>query len=227
MAAALTYATLIADIQAYAERGDAAFIAQLPRFVMYAETRIASEAKGLGFINSVTANLIVGQNGSALAKPADWRENVALIIGTGTPPNLTTQPFNSRQRLKLRSYEYCRAYWPDPTQTDVPIYYADWTWQQLLIVPSPSQAFPYELLYFQRPVALDANNQVNWTTQFAPQLLLYACMLEAAAWVKNKSRLAEWQAGFDRCLKQVEFESQRRVNDRTQANPKPEAQGAR
>lgn len=220
MAAALTYASLLADLSAYAERTDQAFIDQRDRFIMLAENRIASEARGLGLIQSVTGDMVTGVGGSRLAKPARWRESVSLSIGTGTPPNLTTAPLQYRQALKLRGYEYCRMYWPDSSQTDVPLYYADWNWQNFLVVPSPIVAFPYELLFFERPQPLDNANQTNWTTQFAPQLILFACLLEASAWVKNKSLIDTWEAGFNRALKQVEFESAQRIADRAQSNPK-------
>lgn len=216
MAEALTYDTLLTDLQGYVERSDQAFLDQRARFVMLAENSIASRAKGLGFLQSVTDDLVPGVNGSRLVKPARWRETAAVLIGTGRPPNYTVAPFNSRKRLKLRTYEYCRQYWPDPNDTDVPEYYADWNWSNILIVPSPALAFPYELLYFERPQPLDSSNQSNWTTQYAPQLLLFACLLQASAWVKNKNRIADWQAQFDGALKEVEFESARRVADRAQ-----------
>lgn len=214
-AANLTYGNLVTDITAYAERGnDAAFTAQIPRFIMLAENRIASEAKGLGFIISVTDNMIVGVNGSALLKPARWRETASISIGVGTG-------FNTRKTLKLRSYEYCRYYSPDPTVPDEPIYYADWDWAHLLISPSPAFAYPYELIFFERPVPLDDSNSTNWTTKYAPQLLLMACLLEAAAWVKNTDLIKGWQDQYDRAVKQIEFDSKRRLADRSQANPNP------
>lgn len=213
-AESLTYNSLIADLTVYAERDDDAFTSQRGRFIMLAENRIAAEARGLGFIQTVTDDLVVGQIGSALAKPARWRETASLSIGKGTG-------FNTRKTLKLRSYEYLRYYWPDPTQTDEPLYYADWDFAHFLIAPSPSLAYPYELIYYERPVPLDSSNQTNWTTQYAPQLLLYACLLEASAFVKNADMIATWQAGYDRSLKQVEFESARRLMDRSMANPNP------
>jgi hypothetical protein len=216
----MTYATLYADIQAYAERGDEPFIAQIPRFIMLAENRIAAEARGLGFVQSVTDDLVIGSAGSALQKPARWRETVSLTIGTGTPPNYTTAPFNYRQRLKLRSYEYCRQYWPDASLNSTPLYYSDWTWERFFIAPCPDQTYPYELLYHERPVPLDDANQTNWTTQYAPQLILFASLLEASGWVKNADLIKSWQEQYDRALKQVEFESRQRIFDRSQSNPK-------
>jgi hypothetical protein len=214
MAAALTYDSLLADISAYAERTDAAFLAQRDRFLMLAENRIASEARGLGMIISVTGNLLSGVNGSAFSKPARWRETVSFTIGTG-------DSYGTRLVLKLRSYEYCRYYWPDASQTEEPRFYADWDWGHLLVTPTPDDAYPYELIFFERPTPLDSQNETNWTTQYAPQLLTFACLLEASAWVKNADLIKTWQDGYDRALKQVDYESKRRLLDRAMANPNP------
>jgi len=205
---ALTYTNLLTDLDAYCERGssDAAFQTQKPRFVMLAEQRIAAEAKGLGMLESVQDVMIPGVNGSSLTKPAEWRQHGALFIGTGTG-------YHARVQLKLRSYSYCRSYAPDETVTDQPVYYADWDWRHYLIVPSPDLAYPYELLYFRRPAPLSDSNTTNWTTQYAPQLLTFACLLEASAWAKNPEMIQQWQTGYDRALKQVEFEGRKRLKD--------------
>lgn len=219
-ASVMTYTSLYDDIQKYAERTDVAFTDKIPTFIMLAENNIAAEAKGLGFLVSATGTLTPGQSGSAVAKPVRWRETVSFTIGTGTPPNTTTAPLNYRVPLKLRSYEYCRRYAPDASVLDTPVYYSDWDWGHYLIAPSPDIAYPFELIYFERPQPLDSANTTNWTTQYAPQLLLFACLLEASGFVKNKGLVDNWQARYDRALKQIEFESKSRIVDRSEANPK-------
>jgi hypothetical protein len=206
MSASMTYDSLITDIPSYAERtSDTTFIAQVPRFVMLAENRIAAEARGLGFMRSVTDNLVPSQ--SFLAKPARWRETYSLQIGTGSGNN-------TRVTLFLRALEYCRTYWPNPTVTGTPKYYADWDYQNWLLVPTPLSANPYELIYHERPEPLDGTHQTNWTTEYAPQLLLYACLLEAQPFLKQDDRMKVFQQEYDRALKQTEFEQRHRMIDR-------------
>lgn len=204
----MTYSSLVSDLITYSERQDTNFTDQIPRFVMQAEQRIAAEARGLGFIQTAGGALTAGTpSGQVLNKPARWRQNISLTIGTGTG-------FNTRVPLKLRPYEYCRQYWPDSTQLDQPIYYADWTWSVVLIAPTPSLAYPFEWLYHERPQPLDASNQTNWTTTYAPQLILYASLLEAAVWVKRPDQLQTFQGQYDRALKQVEFDADMQLMDR-------------
>lgn len=206
MAAAMTYMTLLEDMEEYCERHEPDFLEQRARFVMMAENRIAAEARGLGLMRTVTDDLVSGQ--AYLTKPGRWRETVSLSIGTGSGNN-------TRVFLRERSYEYCRTYWPDATQTSTPKFYGDWDYEHFVVSPTPSSALPYELIYHERPQPLDDTNQTNWTTQYAPQLLLYACLLETQTYLKRDDRIEIFSKEYDRALKQVEFEQKRRLHDRT------------
>ncbi len=206
MAAEMTYTSLVEDIEQYAERDDTDFIAQIPRFIMTAENRIASEARGLGFMKVITDNLIPNQQ--ELSKPARWRETVSFQIGTGAGDN-------NRVFLRSRSYEFCRMYWPNATVSGTPRYYADWDYEHWLIAPTPSDDFPYEIIFHERPEPLDATVETNWTTKYAPQLILYASLLEAQPYLKRDDRMQLFTAEYDRALKQVAYEQSRRMMDRT------------
>src|SRR5258706_84836 len=208
MAAVMTFASLTSDLQNYPERADATYVANIPRFIMQAENRIAAEARGRGSFIPLTASLVVGQQ--QLAKPARWRETVSFNIGIGTG--------NSQRKFLLqRPFELLRVYAPDPTANKEPKYYADWDYYNWLIAPTPDFAYPFEVIVHQRPQPLDVANQTNWTTEFAPQLLLSACLLEAQSFLKRDDRIQVYQEQYDRALKQVAFEQKRRLADRTQA----------
>lgn len=199
MSATMTYSQLVEDVKQYAERFDAPFIAQIPRFIALAENRIASEVRGLGYVRYVTGSFT--PNESVMAKPARWRETCSL--------------FYLREGktvfLKQRGYSYVRAYWPDKTLTGSPNYYCDYDYEHLLIAPTPDEAYSFELAFFERPLPLSESNQVNWTTQYAPQLLLYASLIEAQPFLKRSERIAEFQGLFDRAAAAVSNEAQRRL----------------
>ena len=200
MPESMTYDSLVQDVEDYAERHDSTFLNQIPRFIMMAENRIASECRGLGFVKFATGNLTQGD--PKLAKPARWRETASLTITVS----------NQRVFLKERAYTYCRAYWPNEALTDVPVYYADYGYEHLLLAPTPNSAYALELSYHERPEPLSAANQVSWTTQYAPQLLLFGALLEAQPFLKRPERVAEFQTLFDRAKAAVEQESAFRMN---------------
>ena len=201
MAESMTYSSLIQDVQDYAERNDSPFLEQIPRFVMLAENRIATEVRGLGFVRFVTGDMIQG-NG-ILPKPARWRETAGMAY---TDPETDEAVF-----LKQRALSFLRAYWPNKTLEGKPLYYSDYAYEHWLIVPTPDFAYPIEISYFERPTPLSFADQTNWMTQYAPQLILYATLMEAQPFLKRPERMAEFQALFDRAAQTVAAESQRRM----------------
>jgi hypothetical protein len=198
---ALTYTSLVSDVQIYAERTtDAVFLAQIPRLIMLAENRIASEVRGLGLLQFAMGNF--SASNPILAKPARWREtkSFSFIDATG-----------ARKYLKLRDYAYCRSFWPTQSVTDVPRYYADYDYEHFLLVATPNSGYAYELAYYERPAPLSPTQQTSWTTQYAPQLLTYATLLEAQPFLKNSERIAEFQALYDRAVSAVSREDSARA----------------
>ncbi len=197
-AAALTYDSLVSDIRTYVNRDDDAFVDQIPRFILLAENRIASECRGLGVQRYVTGAI----DSTVLEKPSRWRETISFSV---------VSPANVRSYVFERGYEYCRSY---PTATDTPRYYADYDYEHFLIVPAKDAAYTFEIAYYERIEPLSSANQTNWYTQYAPQLLLYGCMLEAVTFLKNDEDLAKWQGLFDRAKKGLDDEQVRRATDR-------------
>ncbi len=211
MATTTTFTTLQQDVRRYLERGatyatDPVVYEQLPRLINLAERRIARELKVQGFINVVTGTLVPNQ--SVYQKPDRWRDTVSINVGTGVDNN-------TRQPVFPRSYEYVRSYWPNETETGTPTFYADYNYTNWLIVPTPDAAYPFEILYYELPVLLDDENQTNWLTEYAPQLLLYATLLEATPFLKNDERIQVWQSMYDRAAAMLNGEDLAKVLDRS------------
>lgn len=206
----MTFTTLQDDVKRYLERGsstaqDPVFIAQLPSLINFAERRIAQELKIEGFINVVTGNFTIGE--PVLSKPDRWRDTVSWAVGTGTG-------YNTRQQLYTRAYEYLGLYWPDRTATDTPEFYADYDSTHWLVAPTPDVEYPFEILYYELPQLLSDSVQTNWITEYAPQLLLYATLLEAAPFLKNDERISIWQAMYDRSAATLNGEDIAKILDR-------------
>lgn len=199
MAEAMTYDSLKSDIATYAERSDDPFMTQIPRFVMLAENRIASEVRGLGLQKYVTGTMPLD---GILPKPARWRETISF--------NVTI--LGQRVFMQERTYDYCRAFCPDATITGTPRYYADYEYEHYLVVPAPAGAYGFELAYYERPEPLSDSNQTSWCTQVVPQILLYGSLLEAQPFLKRPERIQEFQALYDRALQGIAQESTRRIN---------------
>jgi hypothetical protein len=203
MSYSMTYDSLLDDVRRYLERGftaesDAIVYEQLPRLVTLGERRIARELKIEGFIRAVTTPLQIGV--AVYRKPDRWRDTVSIMVA-GRP-------------VLGRSYEFCRNYWPDEASLAQPEYYADYDYQHWLLVPTPVAASTMEVLYYEQPRFLGPDFQTNWLTEYAPDVLLYATLLEAAPFLKKDERIATWQAMYDRAAQALSGEDLKRIVDR-------------
>ena len=204
MSYSMTYDSLLEDVRRYLERGftaesDAIVYEQLPRLITLGERRIARELKIEGFIRAVQTPLQVGL--AVYLKPDRWRDTVSMTINNAP--------------IFARSYEYCRNYWPDEVQTAAPEFYADYDYQHWLLAPTPDAADTLEILYYEQPAFLGEEFQTNWLTEYAPDLLLYATLLEAAPFLKKDERIQTWQAMYDRAAQALSGEDLKRIMDRT------------
>lgn len=204
MTSSMTYTSLVADIQTYVERNDTPFVDQIPRFIMLAENRLAQEIRGLGSMAFVQSTLNVGN--PILVKPSRWRETVSFTITTPT----------GRKTLQPRGLQYLRTFWPDSSETGEPRYYADYDFEHFYLAATPDADYDFELAYYERPEPLSALNETNWWTQYCPQLLLYAALLEAQPFLKLDARTQQFQAMYDRIMQNLGNESMRRLSDVTQ-----------
>lgn len=204
MAYVMTYDSLLVDLRRYLERGfteqsDQIVYDQLPRLITLGERRIARELKIEGFIRAVQTPLQVGV--AVYLKPDRWRDTVSMTVN-GSP-------------IFGRSYEYCRNYWPNEAETGAPQFYADYDYQHWLITPTPNAADTLEVLYYEQPALLGEEFQSNWLTEYAPDLLLYAALLEATPFLKNDERIQTWQALYDRAAQAISGEDLKRILDRS------------
>ena len=209
----MTFTTLQADVRRYLERGassatDPTVFEQIPRLINLAERRIARELKIEGFIEAVTGTFIAGK--SVYDKPDRWRDTVSMNFGTGPT-------FAERTPIFTRGYEYCRTFWPNESERDQPQFYSDYNYDHWLIVPTPDQDYPFEVVYYALPPLLDETTETNWVTEYAPQLLLYATLLEATPFLKNDDRIGTWQAFYDRAAAMISGEDIGKILDRASA----------
>jgi len=207
----MTFSELEGDVRRYLERGfsaatDPLVFEQIPRLITLAERRCAVDLKIQGFLVVTTAQMQAGL--SVYPKPDRWRLTVSINFGTGTGNKTRTPMFP-------RSYEYIRNYWPDESQLGQPKFYADYNYSNWLFGPTPEEAYPYEVIYYELPALLSTTNQTNWLTQYAPQMLLYATLLEATPFLKNDERIQVWQSMYADSKNAINQEDLRKIVDRS------------
>lgn len=187
MPSAMTYNSLVADLESYLQRTDQLVINQIPQLINLAQIRIPREMKLLGFRQEVTGVFDgTAQSTGIMQKPSDWRKTISFYVATGTDGTVHTPVLE-------RDYDYIRTVYPDPSVQGTPRFYADADYEHWLVQPSPSSAMPFKVPYYSQLTYLDNTTQTNWLTINAPDLLLYASLLEAIPFLKVDERIPVWQ----------------------------------
>jgi hypothetical protein len=204
MSYTMTYDSLLTDVRNYLERGftaesDAIVYEQIPRLITLGERRISRELKILGFNKVVHTPLVPGV--SVYDKPDRWRGTISMEV--------------DGKFLFARAYEFLRSYWPDPALLAAPEFYADYGYYNWLIVPTPITATTLDIIYYEQPRFLGDDFQTNWLTAYAPDLLIYATLLEAAPFLKNYETVQTWQERYDRAAQALDGEDLKRILDRS------------
>jgi hypothetical protein len=159
---------------------------------MLAEFEIAEMMKSLGQQQVVQSTMQV--NNAVIPKPARWRKTVSM--------NITVD--GVLQAVNLRKYEYLRNYAPDSTVTGVPLYYADYDYDNWLVAPTPDDSYDFEVLYYERLVPLSSTTQTNWITQN---------LLQAMPFLKNDQRVI-FQQKYTESVQALTLEDKLRIADR-------------
>lgn len=193
MSFALTYTSLVTALQQYMQRYDELIQTNIPLWIQFAQQRIPRELKILGFREEVTGVF----DGSTIStglmqKPSDWRKTIAFYVGTGVNNDFHTPVYE-------RTYEYIRTVYPviqPGTTPSVPRFYGDADYNHWLVGPAPDQAYPFKIPYYGTLTFLDETVSTNWLTINAPDLLLYACLMESIPFVKADERIPVWQGMY-------------------------------
>jgi hypothetical protein len=206
---AMTWLSLVGTIDSpgqimrYLSNTNVSLDESIPDFIYQAEQRICRESKNIGLEMYVQGNLT--PNVATLVKPARWRRSLTLGVWDEQ---------DKYHQLFVRNYEFLRAYTSAQKVSALPKYYGDYGYEAMLLSPTPDQAYRFEYGYLQLPTPLSPENQTNWLTDYAPDVLLYAILLEAVPFLKNDERIPVWESAYARGLASLNQQDEARQNDR-------------
>lgn len=193
----MTYAELVAAIQAYTENQfPATYIAdgssvssttQIDTFIQQAEQRIYNTVQFPSLRKNVTG--ITTLNNKYLSCPSDFLAvySLAVIDATGAYEYLLNKDVN-----------FIRQAYPQPTDTDIPKYYALFgpttsgttiTDELTFILgPTPDAAYDVELHYYYYPESITvAADGRTWLGDNFDSVLLYGSLVEAYTFMKGEA----------------------------------------
>ena len=200
----MTYDNLVADVISYMERDDVGFVAQIPSLIGLAESAIAAELKSLLQLTVVETTL--AQNQTVLNKPARWRKTISMKTN-GKP-------------MLMRSQDYIAQYLSE-SDPGVPLYYAEYDYNNWNFAPQPDTDYPVEIIYYSEIQPLDSANQQNLFTRECPQAMLFGTLLQAQGYLKALDKLPVWKGYYTDAIAALKKEDQSRRIDRNTTIQEP------
>jgi len=100
---------------------------------------------------------------------------------------------------------FVKDYWPDASQTGTPRYYCWQDDQNIRLAPTPTDS-AIEVMYTVRIPVLSTTQTTNWLSEYTPDLLQIALLLEAAAWTKDPEMVGLYNERYGSTLNGVALE---------------------
>jgi len=178
----MTYAELVQKIRDYTEVGSEVLTSTIVNgFIRDSEFKIFREADAdyaREYANSTfTANNKYVALPNAAGTAAERRALVvrSVVVTNSSGAQVSLEP---RDDTFLTEYNSTGA-------TGFPKYYATFRENAIEVAPTPDAAYVVALDYIYSPDALSVTNTTTYISLNAPELLLYACLLEAFAYLKG------------------------------------------
>ena len=188
-----TYSELVTQIREYTETDSNVFTTVIVNdFIEHAELRIFRDVDLDVFRKYQTATLTSGDPFISMpgATPTDFEfaRYITIFSPSGSLGGLTD---NERVYLQKKDTSFISEYAPNRTSTSIPKYYANWDNDTIILAPTPNAAYTIELAYNALPTGLSSSNTTTWVSTNAPQLLLYACLVEAFKFLKGPDNMLQ------------------------------------
>ena len=188
-----TYSELVTQIREYTETDSNVFTTVIVNdFIEHAELRIFRDVDLDVFRKYQTATLTSGDPFISMpgAIPTDFEfaRYITIFSPSGSLGGLTD---NERVYLQKKDTSFISEYAPNRTSTSIPKYYANWDNDTIILAPTPNAAYTIELAYNALPTGLSSSNTTTWVSTNAPQLLLYACLVEAFKFLKGPDNMLQ------------------------------------
>ena len=179
----MTYAELVQKIRDYTEVGSEVLTATIvDGFIRDAELKIFRETDADYAREYATSTFTANNKYLALpnATGVSSSERRALIVRSVVATNSSSVQVSLEPRDDTFITEY-----NSTSATGFPKYYATFRENAIEVAPTPSSAFVVEIDYIYTPDSLSTTNTTTYISLNAPELLLYACLLEAFAYLKG------------------------------------------
>ena len=189
-----TYTTLKSAIQDYTENTESTFVADLAIIIQQAEDRIVKSVELPNFRKNVTGSFTNGNQ--YLTAPDDYLYPFSLAVLDSS---------SNYSYLISTDVSFIREAYPSAASTGVPKHYAQFDDNSFIVGPSPNADLNVELHYYYIPTSISASaDGTSWLGTNAPELLLYASLIEAYTFMKGEPDImANYEKRFQEALQRL------------------------
>lgn len=165
----------------------------IPDLVRFGEIRIYRDLRLRTMETALNSTIASG----VIALPTDYVDLRYAYVNGATV-----------QFLERKPPEFIYTKYPIRSVDGLPKYIAR-EGENFIFGPYPDSNYTIKGIYYKRLTALSDSNTTNWFTTNAPDLLVFAALIESEVFVKNDVRMPMWQAKYDQVLEQISAEEQR------------------
>lgn len=165
---------------------------RIREFITLGEALIYRDLRLRTMESSVTENPIGGR----IAVPDDYVEAKNFIYGDGQGNTIPLEKVDIDKLLRR---------YPDRTTTANPFVYARFR-TIFEFGPKPPDTLNFQLIYYKRLPALSDTNTTNWFTENAPDLLLFASLVQAQGYIGDDQRVPLWKQLYSEAARSVNRE---------------------
>ena len=189
-----TFTTLKSAIQDYTQNTEATFVADLSIIIQQGEDRIIKSVELPNFRKNVTGTFTSGNQ--YLETPSDYLYPFSLAV---------LDDSNNYSYLLNTDVSFIREAYPSASTTGTPKHYAQFDDTTFIVGPSPSSNLNAELHYYYIPQSITASaDGTSWLGTNAPELLLYASLIEAYTFMKGEPDvMANYEKRFQEALQRL------------------------
>jgi len=186
-----TYAELQAAVADWLNRQD--LTATIPNFISLAEAQLNRELRHRKMITRATLTVDAQYEN----QPADFLETVRFQLNTNP---ITPLVYETPEQILEDSQAY--------VTSGQPMFFST-IGTQFQFLPVPDASYSAELMYYAQIPSLSVSNTSNWLLTEAPDVYLYATLIQSAPYLKEDERIGTWAGIYQRLLADLKVSDER------------------
>ena len=186
-----TYAELQSAVADWLNRDDLTTV--IPNFVELAEAELTRNLRHRKMITRASLTI----SAEYTATPSDWFQTQSLILETDPVTQLeylTSEALNAKRASSVASGK--------------PLFFT-MIGTEIQAYPSPDASYTGEIVYYAEIPALTDSNTTNWLLTLAPDIYLYATLIQSAPYLQDDARLQTWASLYQKKMLDIDISNER------------------